>query len=163
MPLVPTPVPPELVRHDTSSLQGLRAAASAFRDLASIAEDADRRLRLRLWHLAALANDPDTVAEARSLAEAWLAEPALFGPAVLWFVERQLIADVGATIERALAPLRPRSDDAAVPGGPDIISSLHLLLALGRLKDAREILGSHRSLLEAENPNAPAFFLAHIL
>jgi hypothetical protein len=159
----PIPIPMPVVRQDDDSLKRLRAAAGAFHDLAAEAEEAEDRNRLRTWHLAALANDPEAQGEARKVTDEWLQEPELFPPMLAWAIERRLAADNMALVQRVLHDLTSNQKVDSEWGLDLVRTAILLMLHEDRIVEARELLGRFEQLLAVRDKDVPVYWHARIL
>ncbi|HYK00633.1 MAG TPA: DUF4365 domain-containing protein [Thermoanaerobaculia bacterium] len=162
---VPIPVSMQTVRQDDDSLQRLRAAAAAFRELAADAERQDERCRLRTWYLAALANDPAARNDAQHVATEWLAESTLFAPMLPWVIERNLISDRAAFIARVVSEASSIQESDLAETDPNIVVTAIRLLLLEEKKpaEARTLLAKLEHFLRTHDEDAPPYWRVRIL
>jgi hypothetical protein len=159
----PIPVPMQAVRQDDESLQRLRAAAKAFHDLATDAEDADDQLRMRTWYLAAVANDPAAQREAQRIAEEWLDEPALFAPMLPWLVERDLIAHPNKLADRISTEVESIDEPNAATDPNLILTAIRLLLSNEKVAEAWQFLSRFEQFIATHDPDAVAYWRVQLL
>jgi hypothetical protein len=157
----PLPVPPVLLRHDDESLRHLRAAATTFDDLSKVVDDEDDRRRLELWHVAALANDPERRAEVRTVV-AQLLERPLWGPLLAWVLQRNLADASDTLVDRLLAEVDGM--DAERAGEDPGLAFLAVQMRFGRdqVSEAAAILDRFEPVFIERNPDALHYWRARI-
>lgn len=161
---LPIPIPMPAVRQDDESLQRLRAAATAFHNLAADAEDEDDRHRLRTWHLATLANDPNARPEAQRVAEVWLQAPTLFVPMLPWVIERGLMPDRAAFVDRVVGEALSIQEHDFARTDPNLVTTaIRLLLLDEKVAEARTLLGKFEHFLTTHDEDAPTYWRVRIL
>jgi hypothetical protein len=160
----PIPVPRQAVRQDDESLQRLRAAATAFHNLAADAEDEDDRHRLRTWYLATLANDPNAHHEAQRVAEEWLQAPTLFAPMLPWVIERGLMPDRAAFVDRVVGDALSIQEPDFARTDPNLVTTaIRLLLLDEKVAEARTLLGKFEHFLTTNDEDAPTYWRVRLL
>ncbi|WP_287453724.1 caspase family protein [Leptolyngbya sp. UWPOB_LEPTO1] len=112
--LIDRPLPVEwcLVKRDDESLRRLRMAAADFSQLAAETERGDpQRDYWEIWHLAALANDPEYQAEAQTLCQTLLAKDPTHPQAIAWGMVRRYEIDTASSQQALEALIQAGSQD----------------------------------------------------
>ncbi len=140
----PLPVPLSLVKQDDESLQRLRMAKEAFRNLVSQTERGEKQRKYwRYWQLACLANDPEQQSEASEFCSVLLAEDPTDSQAISWGIVRNYEID--------LSPSRKALEVLIEDGNADLERIIALVGIYENLKtpqDALEVLTKKRAVFE---------------
>lgn len=143
-PVLPEPIAPIFLKSDDESRFRLRQAAQLFHELASNPEkSAKERVRLRIWEMASLANDPEQQQAAEVLCRQLLQEHPAEYTAIAWATARGYKVDLQAS----LVALEKYYQEA--PANVQMILGLVLCYFWAeRYKEAAQLLENSNTLFE---------------
>jgi hypothetical protein len=142
----PPPVEWWLIKRDDESLGRLRTAAAEFKQLAAQTERGDQqRCYWQIWHLACLANDPDSQAEAQAMCQELLAHNPTHPQAIAWGMMRGYEIDTATSQQVLETLLHNGSQDLE-----HIITLLGLYLQLCTPNLALDLLKAKQQVFEQQ-------------